>query len=213
MYTLVEIWKLQKKNTGLRGYYGSSFNLNLNFVSLASNIKRKVIQILVSSLIEKLFGRICQIVMNVFCKKEGEMTSKWDKIPSIPNLTVDWDYEPDTSLGKRLWRRLVQQDLQSLLGTSSTPVKMITADTEIKGRLVDISQKGLGVLLEGGLPVGKLGRVGFRLGKETIVSQAVTKNSQRLSVNHRVGLEFVGLNGKMEDYIAQLVSTDSYGQV
>lgn len=141
------------------------------------------------------------------------MTSKWDKIPSITNLTVDWDYEPDTSLGNRLWKRLVQQDLQSLLGTSSMPVKIITADTEIKGRLVDISQKGLGILLEDGLPVGKSGRVGFRLGKETIVAQAVTKNSLRLSVNHRVGLEFVGLNGKMEDYIAQLVSSDSYGQV
>jgi hypothetical protein len=169
--------EVTENNTGLRGYDVPSLNLNLNFVSLASNVKGKVMQILVSSLIEKLFGRICSIVINVLCKKEGEMTSKWDKIPSIPNLTVDWDHEPDTSLGKRLWKRLVQQDLQSLLGTSSTPVKMITADTEIKGRLVDISQKGLGVLLEDGLPVGKSERVGFRLGKETIVSQAVTKNS------------------------------------
>ena len=141
------------------------------------------------------------------------MASKWDKIPSIQGLAVDWDYEPETSIGKRLWKRLVQQDLQSLLGTVSTPVKMITADTEIKGRLIDISQKGLGVLLENGLPVGKSGKVGFRLGKETIVSQAVTKNSHRLPVNHRVGLEFVGLNGKMEDYIAQLVTSDGYGQV
>jgi len=141
------------------------------------------------------------------------MASKWDKIPSIPNLSVDWDYEPETSLGKRLWKRLMQKELQCLLGTTSTPVKMILADTEIKGRLVDISQKGLGVLLEDGLPVGKSGRVGFRLGKETIVSQAVTKNSRRLPVNHRVGLEFVELNNKMEEYIAQLVSSDSYRQV
>lgn len=141
------------------------------------------------------------------------MASKWDKIPSIPNLTVDWDYEPETSLGKRLWKRLVQKDLKNLLGTESTPVKMITADAEIKGRLVDISQKGLGVLMEDSLPLGKAGKVGFRLGKETIVSQAVTKNSRRLPVNHRVGLEFVGLSGKMEEYIAHLVSADSYGQI
>lgn len=141
------------------------------------------------------------------------MASKWDKIPSIPNLSVDWDYEPETSLGKRLWKRLAQKDLQGLLGTKSTPVKMITSDTEIRGRLVDISQKGLGVLLENALPVGNSGKVGFKLGKETIVSQAVSKNSRRLPVNHRVGLEFVGLKGEMEEYIAQLVSSDSYGQV
>lgn len=151
--------------------------------------------------------------MDKLCKKEDEMASNWDKIPSIPNLTVDWDYTPETSFGKRLWKRMVQQDLRSLFGIDSTPVKMITAETEIKGRLVDISQKGLGVLLEDGLPAGKMGKIGFRLGKETIVSQVVTKNSRRLSVNHRVGLEFVGLNRKMEDYLADLSSADSYGQV
>lgn len=151
--------------------------------------------------------------MDKLCKKEGEMATNWDKIPSIPNLTVDWDYEPETSLGNRLWKRLVQQDLLRLFGIDSTSVKMITADTEIKGRLVDISQKGLGVLMEKGLAVGKAGKIGFRLGKETIVCQAITKNSRRFPVNHRVGLEFVGLNGKAEEYIAQLVSADSYGQV
>ena len=204
---------MTEKGTGLAGYDLPVCNLSLNFVSLVSNLKGKVIQILVSSLIERVFGRIYQIVMNEFCKKEDDMASQWDKIPSIPNISVDWDYEPETSLGKRLWKRLVQHDLQSLLGTSSTPVKMITADTEVKGRLVDISQKGLGILLEDGLSVGKSGKVGFRLGKETIVSKAVTKNSHRLAVNHRVGLEFVGLNSRMEDYIAELVSSDSYGQM
>lgn len=141
------------------------------------------------------------------------MASDWEKIPSIQGLAVDWDYEPESSLGKRSWKRLVQKDIQRLLGNDKTHVKMITADTEIKGHLLDISQKGLGVLLEKPLPVGVRGKIGLHLGKETIVSQTITKNSVRVARDHRVGLEFVGLSAKMEEYIVRLVSSVSYGQI
>ena len=141
------------------------------------------------------------------------MASGWDKIPSIPNLTVDWDYEPESALGKRLWKRLTTDDLQSVLGVNYTPVKMITADTEIKGRLVDLSRKGLGVLLETAIPVGEKGKIGFHLGKKTIVAQTVTKNSVRVARNHRVGMEFVCLPDQIEDYIVQLMSSGSYGKI
>lgn len=141
------------------------------------------------------------------------MASGWDKIPSIPNLKVDWDYEPQTALGNRLWKRLLQKDLHNILGVKHTPVKMITASSEVQGRLVDISQKGMSILLDTALDRGVTGKVGFHLGKETIVSQAVAKNSTRLAKNHRVGMEFIGLPEKMEDYIVQLVSTESYGKL
>ena len=141
------------------------------------------------------------------------MASGWDKIPSIPNLTVDWDYEPKTTLGNRLWKRLLQRDLQNILGAEHTPVKMITANMEVQGQLVDISQKGLGILLDTALDGGVTGKVGFHLGNETIISKAVTKNSTRLAKNHRVGLEFIDLSEKMEDYIVQLVSAESYGKL
>lgn len=140
------------------------------------------------------------------------MASSWDKIPSIPNLTVDWDYEPEHSLGKRMWKRLIQKDLHRLFGVKHTPVKMITAQSEMRGRLVDISQKGLGIIFDGALEEGANGKIGFHLGKETIVSQAVTKNSVRVAGNHRVGMEFIGLPQKIEEYIVQLVSAESYGQ-
>lgn len=153
------------------------------------------------------------MMMNERCKKEVEMASNWDKIPSIQGLSVDWDYEPESSLGKRLWKRLVQKDIERLLGVDKTPVKMITADTEIRGRLLDISQKGLGVLLEKDVPVGEVGKIGLHLGKETIVSRAVTKNSVSGAGKHRVGLEFVGLSDTMEEYIVQLVSSNGYKQL
>ena len=141
------------------------------------------------------------------------MASDWDRIPSIPNLTVDWDYEPDNSLGKRLWKRLAKQNLQIVLGVNYTPVKLITAKTEIKGRLVDISSKGLGILLETAIPVGEKGKIGFHLGKKTIVAQAVAKNSVRVAKNHRIGLEFVGLSDQTEDDIVQLMSSGNYGKI
>lgn len=141
------------------------------------------------------------------------MASSWDKIPSIPDLEVDWGYEPETTLGNRLFKRLLRKDLHRILGVKDTPVKMITADKEMRGRLVDISQKGLGIVVEKGLERGATGKIGFHLGKETIVTQAVMKNSVRQAGNHRVGMEFVGLPDTMEDYIVQLVSSESYGQV
>lgn len=141
------------------------------------------------------------------------MTSGWDKIPSIPNLEVDWDYVPETALGNRLWKRLQQKDLRRILGVKSTPVKIITADSELRGRLLDISQKGLGLLLDKGFEKGETGKIGFHLGKETIITQAVTRNSIRQADNHRVGMEFIGLPDDIEHYIVQLVSAESYGQV
>ncbi len=141
------------------------------------------------------------------------MASGWDKIPSIPDLEVDWGYEPETALGNRLWKRLVRNDLRRILGVKDTPVKMITADSEMRGRLVDISQKGLGVLVDKEVERGATGKIGFHLGNETIITQAVMKNSVRQAGNHRVGMEFIDLSDKMEDYIVQLVSSESYGQV
>ncbi len=140
------------------------------------------------------------------------MASSWDKIPSIPNIEVDWDYEPGNSLGNRMWKRLIQRDLHRLFGVKHTPVKMITGQTEMWGRLLDINQKGLGIMFDGALEKGAEGKIGFNLGKEAIVSQAVTKNSVRVAQNHRVGMEFVGLPQPIEEYIVQLVSADSYGQ-
>lgn len=140
------------------------------------------------------------------------MASGWDKIPSIPNLEVDWDYEPENALGNRRWRRLQQPNLTRILGVPSTPVKMITANAELRGRLLDISQKGVGLMLEKGFERGETGKVGFHLGKETIISKAVTRNSVRQADNNRVGLEFIDLPGDMEEYIAELVSAESYGQ-
>ena len=154
---------------------------------------------------------------NKFSTKEDTMASDWDKIPSIPGVGVDWEYEPATSLGNRSWKRLIQKDLHQLLGATSTQIKMVTASNEMKGSLVDISQKGLGVLLETALPVGEVTKIGFHLGKEKIVSKAVTKNRVSLAKNHqknyRIGLEFVGLSGKMEEYIVQLVSSTGYGKI
>lgn len=152
-------------------------------------------------------------VIHKFCTKEDAMASGWDKIPSIPNLEVDWGYEPENTLGNRLWKRLQRRDLRRILGVKETPVKMVTADSEMRGRLVDVSQKGLGVLVDRGLERGATGKVGFHLGKETIVAKAVMKNSVRQAGNHRIGMEFVDLSGSMEDYIVHLVSSESYGQV
>lgn len=141
------------------------------------------------------------------------MASDWDKIPSIPNLEVDWDYEPESALGNRSWKRLVKQDLNRMLGVRDTPVKLMVNDTEILGSLLDVSQGGVGVLLKQPMAVGALNKIGFFLGKETIISKVTTMYSTAWEDRHRIGMQFVGLAENSQGAIEQLVVSGGFDRL
>jgi hypothetical protein len=144
------------------------------------------------------------------------MTKKkitWDDIPSVEGLEVDWDFKPETSLGKRAWMRMPKSDLLSILDMKSMPVQIVTKNFEGKGVLVDIAQRGLAVLLDTKLAVSEQVKIGLFLGKQKIMSRAVIRNVAEDRSRHRIGMEFLDIKKEYESFIAGLIATKGYGSL
>ena len=138
------------------------------------------------------------------------MEKKWDDIPSIEGLEVEWHYEPENSLGKRAWPRITERDVLALFDAESLPVQVSGKDFGGRGSLVDIGQSGMAVLLDTRLMLSEPVKIGFFLGKQKVVSRAMIKNVGDGSGGHRIGMEFMDFKTEYRTYIAGLVSTKSY---
>ncbi|MCP4342563.1 MAG: hypothetical protein GY799_27705, partial [Desulfobulbaceae bacterium] len=88
------------------------------------------------------------------------MKASWENIPSLEDLKIDWNYEPENSLGRRTSLRLLEKDLFRTLEVDHIPVKIISRKFHKNGSLVDLSTKGLAVLLDIEMKVGMLIRIG-----------------------------------------------------
>lgn len=134
----------------------------------------------------------------------------WDNIPSIDGLGVDWEYEPESPLGKRDLVRIESKDLKTILGVKIIPVKVVAQGYEGKGSLVDIAQGGIAVLLDASLAESQPVKLGLFLGKQKILSRAVVRSVDKQKGGYRTGMEFVGLQEEYATYIAGLVSSKVY---
>jgi hypothetical protein len=139
--------------------------------------------------------------------------SSWDDIPSLDGLGVDWEYEAENPLGKRGWPRITNNDLYSLLDVKSIPTKVVSADFEQTGHILDISKNGLAVLLSAQLSDGQRVKIGFFLGKRKVVSRAVVRNTCTVEGKFRIGMEFVGLDKDSEAYIVSLGSAKGFKDI
>jgi hypothetical protein len=128
----------------------------------------------------------------------------WDAIPSIVSLKVDWDYEPENPLGKRAWARIANKDLLLLFNVKSIPVKVVSKNYDKTGMLLDVSKKGLAVLLHDLLENKQMVKIGLFLGKEKVITRAIVRNINNVDDKYRVGLEFVDLEERLEEYIIGL---------
>lgn len=137
----------------------------------------------------------------------SDKKTSWDDIPSIDNLGVDWEYEPENPLGKRQWVRIVDNELHSLFTVKKIPVKILAVDQECRGYLLDVCQNGIAVLLRENLEPGEKVKVGLFLGKEKIISKGVIRNRAENGSQYRIGLEFLDLPEKASEYIAGLISS------
>lgn len=146
------------------------------------------------------------------------MTASWDDIPSIDNLKMDWDYEPESPHGKRSNVRLSKKQLLHMLGEESVPVrvvpivpvKIVSKRFNEKGYLLDISVDGLAIFIEAELEIETLVKVGFFLGKRKIVSKGIVKNVALLGEQFRIGIEFVQLEEDSVSFINSLHSSATY---
>lgn len=142
-----------------------------------------------------------------------EKKPSWDDIPTLEGLEVDWNFEPETSLGKRAWARIVKSDLLSLFGIKRLPVQIAAKNFDGKGSLVDIGQSGMAVLLDTPLVENQEVKVGLLLGNQKVLSRAVIRNVTNGTGRHRTGMEFMDFKKEYASFIAGLVASKSYGSL
>jgi hypothetical protein len=136
--------------------------------------------------------------------------ASWEDIPSLEDLKIDWNYEPENSLGRRSSIRLSKNDLIRTLEADQIPVKIISRKFDKNGSLVDLSTKGLAVLLDVEMKAGLLIKVGFFLGKVKVITRGIIRNSSKLRDFYRTGIEFVEFEDEATAFIASLTSSKIY---
>ena len=138
----------------------------------------------------------------------------WDDIPSLDNLEIDWDYEPENPEGKRAYVRLESSELKTVFNEDEDEivVRIATNKRQFQGNLQDISQGGAAILLKrASLEEGQLIKIGFFLGREKITSKARIRNLRKQDGQTIIGVEFVGLPDEKNNFIANLYSTIKIG--
>ena len=134
----------------------------------------------------------------------SEKKASWDDIPSLEDLTIDWQYEPDNPQGKRAHTRMKSKALFSVLDVEKIPVKVITNNFEEKGYLVDLTAAGMAVTLDTRLEKERLLMVGFFLGRQKIVSKVIVKNVQETEGKFKTGMVFKDLAKESSDFITEI---------
>lgn len=155
----------------------------------------------------ELFIRISILVTTM-----AEEYTSWDQITSIEGLEVDWNYQPDSVLGKRAFFRLTQNDLSTLLGKDKIPAKVVSTDFNLNNQVVDICQIGMAVLSGKKVEIAEKVKVGLFLNKQKILSNATVRNVTEKKNHYRIGMEFDALNKDSTDYISSLVSSLAHAQ-
>jgi hypothetical protein len=140
----------------------------------------------------------------------GEDRLYWDDSSSIEELEIDWEYEPENPSGKRAYARMTAEELSTLLSMKSAeiPVKFATEKDQYIAYLIDLSQGGMRLkskITE--LNETQLVKLAFNLGSKQIVSRGRVKNILQDKDLVLFGIEFVGLNGDDDGYIAELYSS------
>ena len=135
----------------------------------------------------------------------------WDNIPSLDGLQVDWEFEAENPMGKRAYTRLTVDDLRQLYKNKSIPVKLVSERGQSTALLVDLSQGG--ICLRTKLSHSEntdLVKLGFILGEYKVISRGRIKHIRKENEWTILGIEFVGLTGENQDYIARLYSSVNF---
>jgi len=131
----------------------------------------------------------------------------WDEIPSLDGLQMDWDYSGQDALAKRRFERLSDGDMTSIFEVKNVPVRVATSDFTADGILSDISGGGVAVVLRKELAIGQHVKVGFFLGRQKIVSQAIVKQSIQIQSGYKIGFQFDNIKEEDSRYINGLYAS------
>ncbi len=134
--------------------------------------------------------------------------SGWDNIPSLEGLEVDWDFKSESPTGNRAFSRLTIDDLSQLYREKNIPVKLVTEKEQSTAFLIDLSQGGISLRAKlSGTENSQLVKMGFILGEQKVISRGRIEHIRTENEWTILGIEFVGLAGENQDFIAQLYSS------
>jgi hypothetical protein len=137
-----------------------------------------------------------------------EKKTSWDDIPSLEGLGVEWEYQPETALGKRAFVRINNDTLTGLFAVKEILVKIATAQqTSYTGRLLDISKSGLSISLPVALAENLPVMVGLFLGTVKVISKATIRQTRKEGATYTTGIQFVDLNKDAAEYIGGLYAS------
>ena len=131
----------------------------------------------------------------------------WDDIPSIEGLEVDWDFEPESPLGKRAYCRLTTKDLYPLFRQRDFPVSISTGNLGNTSLLMDISEGGMSIRSDTKFLEEQEVFVSFSLGNVDIIANGIIRMVREVQDCYFVGIEFTGLQKKIRDFIKGLYSS------
>ena len=131
-------------------------------------------------------------------------------LESLNNLSIDWDFKPESTLGLRANSRITNKYLQELFNNRPIPTKIATKDHDETGEMLDLSPTGSAIYLQKQLQIGTLLKFGFIMGDRKIITKALIKNTSPLAAGYRTGIEFIDLPNEHLIYIKQLLAAISY---
>lgn len=138
----------------------------------------------------------------------GQDKPKWEGLPSLEGLEVDWCFESENGAEKRAKTRLTQKDLEFLFKKRAIPVKLVTERGQCTAYLVDVSQGGICLRAKvSGVAESQLVKLGFFLGNHKVLSKGRIKHVGEEKGWNILGIEFVGLSGDNCEYLAGLYTS------
>ncbi len=128
----------------------------------------------------------------------------WDNVPSLEGLTVDWEFKPESDLGKRNHVRLSAETITTLVEMKKIPIKVATVSQTFTARLHDLGVGGIAIDSRFQLKIKQPVKVGFYLGGKKIIAKATVRWVKQHQSNYRAGIMFFNLNEDSTHYIAGL---------
>ncbi|MDO5674227.1 MAG: PilZ domain-containing protein [bacterium] len=131
----------------------------------------------------------------------------WDDIPSLDDLRVDWNFQPENPHGRRDSQRLSDKELSKIFDVPCIAVKIATAEKVSKGLLQDISENGLAIRLQHPLQAGEKVKLGFFLGTHKIICQGTVRHVCQGTRGYTCGIQLQDVDDKFRSHIQGLYAS------
>jgi hypothetical protein len=135
---------------------------------------------------------------------------RWEDIPSLDGLTIDWEYKPESSKNKRSFIRIKMEALAKLFEVKEIFVKIATNSQTYTAHLLDLSEGGLSLGVPIPLTINLPIKVGFFLGQVKIVSKAEVRHVREIEGQYIAGVKFIDLDKESAAFLKELYASQVF---